>query len=171
MATSLHISISEYLRTTYRPDREYVNGELLERNVGKWDHARIQALLGAWFYNHEHEWNVIVATELRVQVSPTRIRIPDVCLVSNGPHPPVLVEPPILTIEILSPDDTYAEMTQRGNDYIRMGVRTLWIVDPLNRTGHVWIDGAWTESAVLTVPGSLIKVDLNTIFGQIEGAS
>jgi Putative restriction endonuclease len=78
MATSLHISISEYLRTTYRPDREYVDGELLERNVGKWDHARIQALLGAWFYNHEHEWNVIVATEPRVQVSPTRIRIPDV---------------------------------------------------------------------------------------------
>ena len=106
-----------------------------------------------------------------MQVSPTRIRIPDVCLVSNGPHPPVLVEPPILTIEILSPDDTYAEITQRGNDYIRMGVRTLWIVDPMNRTGHVWFDGAWTESAVLTVPGSLIKVDLNTIFGQIEGAS
>jgi Uma2 family endonuclease len=170
MATSVHISISEYLQTTYRPDQEYVDGELLERNVGKWDHARIQALLCMWFGRHESEWNVIVATELRVQVSPTRIRIPDVCLVSNGPHPPVLVEPPILAIEILSPDDTYAAMTQRCNDFIRMGVQTLWIVDPSNRTGHMWVNGAWTESSLLSVPGSLIQVDLNTIFGQLEAA-
>ncbi len=170
MATSVRISISEYLQTTYRPDREYVDGELLERNVGKWDHARIQALLGAWFYNHEHEWNVIVATELRVQVSPTRIRIPDVCLVSNGPQPSVLVDPPLLAVEILSPDDTYAEMTQRCKDYIGMGVRTLWIVDPTNRTGHMWVSGAWTESSILSVPGTSIKADLNTIFGQLEAA-
>jgi Uma2 family endonuclease len=168
MATSVHISISEYLQTTYRPDREYVDGELLERNVGKWDHARIQALLTMWFGNHEQDWNVIVATELRLQVSPTRIRIPDVCLVSNGPHPPVLVEPPLLAIEILSPDDTYAAITQRCNDYIRMGVRTLWIVDPSNRTGHMWVDGAWIERTALHVPGSSIHLDLKTIYDRLE---
>lgn len=171
MATSVHISISEYLQTTYRPDREYVDGELLERNVGKRDHARIQALLTMWFGNHEQEWNVIVATELRVQVAPTRIRIPDVCLVSNGRHPPVLVEPPLLTIEILSPDDTYVAMTQRCNDYIRMAVRTLWIVDPSNRTGHMWVDGAWIETTGLHVPDSSIHLDLKTIYDRLEATN
>ncbi len=49
MATPTQISITEYLNTSYRPDREYVDGEVRERNVGKWEHARVQALLAAWF--------------------------------------------------------------------------------------------------------------------------
>ena len=28
--------IEEYLNTSYSPDREYIDGELVERNVGKW---------------------------------------------------------------------------------------------------------------------------------------
>ena len=35
MAIAVQIPIAEYLRTSYRPDREYVNGEPRERNVGK----------------------------------------------------------------------------------------------------------------------------------------
>ena len=35
MATSVLPLIEEYLKTTYRPDREYIDGEILERNVGK----------------------------------------------------------------------------------------------------------------------------------------
>lgn len=47
MATTLHVSLKEYLETGYRPDREYVDGEVRERNVGKWEHARVQALLAS----------------------------------------------------------------------------------------------------------------------------
>ncbi len=43
MATATFLSLGEYLQTTYRPDREYIDGELKERNVGKWDHARVQS--------------------------------------------------------------------------------------------------------------------------------
>ncbi|MBV8629995.1 MAG: hypothetical protein JOZ83_03670 [Silvibacterium sp.] len=49
MATPTQISIEEYLNTSYRPDREYVDAEVRERNVGKWEHARVQALLAVWF--------------------------------------------------------------------------------------------------------------------------
>ncbi len=47
MASAVQISIDEFNRTSYRPDREYIDGELRERNVGKWEHARIQALLAS----------------------------------------------------------------------------------------------------------------------------
>jgi len=40
------VPLSEYLNTSYRPDCDYLEGELLERNVGEWDHARLQGLLG-----------------------------------------------------------------------------------------------------------------------------
>jgi hypothetical protein len=45
MAVTIQVPLSEYLHTTYRPDCDYVDGEVLERNVGMTEHARIQALL------------------------------------------------------------------------------------------------------------------------------
>ncbi len=130
-------SLSEYLNTTYRPDCDYVDGELRERNVGKWQHARIQFLLTAWFAQHEFIWNAIGRTELRMRVFPTRTRIADLASVRPGPQPDVLVEPPLLVIEILSPDDTYSELQERSRDYQSMGVETIWIIDPKTRTGRM----------------------------------
>lgn len=42
IATTVHIPLKEYLTTCYRPDCEYVNGEVRERSVGKWEHARVR---------------------------------------------------------------------------------------------------------------------------------
>lgn len=64
---TMMISPSEYLHTSYRPDREYIDGELRERQVEKWEHARAQWLLAVWSGNHEDTWNVIGSTEQRVQ--------------------------------------------------------------------------------------------------------
>jgi hypothetical protein len=55
MSATTQISLNEYLQTSWRPDQEYVDGELRERNVGKTDHARVQALLVIWFGAHEQE--------------------------------------------------------------------------------------------------------------------
>ena len=38
-STSAPIAVAEYLRTHYRPDRDYVDGVVLERNVGENHHA------------------------------------------------------------------------------------------------------------------------------------
>lgn len=37
------VPVQEYLSTSYRPDCEYLDGTLLERNVGEWDHSKLQA--------------------------------------------------------------------------------------------------------------------------------
>ena len=168
MATSTRLSLLEYSKTSYRPDREYIDGELLERNVGKWEHARLQALLAAWFQSQEKIWSVKVATEQRVQVSPTRVRIPDVMLVSRGPQPDVIVDPPVLVVEILSPDDTYTETQSRSADYLRMGVPCVWIIDPTSTTGRQCIGDAWTAADTLAVPGTSIRVDLVELFASLD---
>jgi Uma2 family endonuclease len=168
VATSIQIPIGEYLNTSYRPDREYVDGEVLERNVGKNEHSRLQALLAMWFGRFEDEWGVATFTEQRVQVSATRIRIPDVLLVPLAPHPNVLVDPPILVVEILSPDDSYAETERRASDYLAMGVGTVWIIDPVNRTGRACVGKAWIESETLEVTGTEIRVSLPEIFLRLD---
>jgi Uma2 family endonuclease len=170
MATTLHIPLEEYLGTTYRPDREYVDGETRERNVGKYEHARVLALLASWFGSHEREWGVQVVTEQRVQVSPSRIRIPDVALLGMNAQPDVIVEPPILIIEILSPDDTYSDTQERAQDYRKMGVGTVWIIDPKTRTGRMCSGAEWVEATRLEVRQPPLYVSLPDIFSQLVTA-
>ncbi|MGH9606253.1 MAG: Uma2 family endonuclease [Terracidiphilus sp.] len=170
MATVSHISLQEYLGAIYRPDCEYVDGEIRERNVGKWEHARVQALLAAWFVNHESAWGTACSTEQRIQVSENRVRVPDLVVLTAGTQPDVLTEPPLLVIEILSPDDTYSDTQERAQDYRRMGVETVWIVDPKTRTGRMCSGAEWVEAARLEVKGTPLYVDLPDIFSQIASA-
>jgi len=175
MATATHIPLSEYLETSYRPDREFVDGELKERNVGKWDHARVQALLAAWFVNHESLWGVMAGTEQRMLITKsatrTDVRIPNVVVVVAGDHPPTLTEPPLLVIEVLSPDDSYSDTQERARDYQQMGVEMVWIVDPKTLTGRMCSGAQWVESRRLEVPGTPLFVDLDEIFRQIRPKS
>jgi hypothetical protein len=56
MATSAQISVTEYLRSAFDPDAEYVNGEIEERNVGEYDHNAVQMAVLLWFHQHDKEW-------------------------------------------------------------------------------------------------------------------
>ena len=40
------ISVEDYLNTTYRPDVDYVDGEIEERNLGEFDHGDLQLAIG-----------------------------------------------------------------------------------------------------------------------------
>jgi Uma2 family endonuclease len=167
MASTTQVAVSEYLKTSYRPDREYIDGEVRERNVGKWEHGRLQALLVIWFGSHEEQWGVRVATEWRTRVSETRIRIPDVVVVSPGPQPDVLSSPPLLVVEILSPDDSYADLQDRSHDYRLMGIPTVWIIDPTTRTARMCSGDSWTETRRLEAAGTEIYVELDHLFSSL----
>ncbi len=169
MASATILSLAEYLHTSYRPDREYVDGELRERHVGKWEHARVQWLLAVWFGGHEAEWNVTGSTEQRVQVSGSRVRVPDLVVLRRGPQPDVLVAPPLLVIEILSPDDSYSDTQERAQDYLQMGVETIWILDPKTRTGRMCSGADWVAAERLVVAGTELYVELATLYAGIGG--
>jgi Uma2 family endonuclease len=170
MATISQIPLDEYLGTSYRPDREYVDGEIRERNVGKWEHARVQWLLALWFGIHEKQWGITGSTEQRVRVAENRVRVPDLVVLTAGAQPDVLVDPPLLVIEILSPDDTYSDTQDRAQDYRGMGVETVWIIDPKTRTGRMCSGVEWVESSRLEVKGTPLYVNLPEIFSQLTSA-
>ncbi len=168
MATTAHIPLSEYPETSYRPDREYVDGEIRERNVGRFEHARLQALLTEQFGKHETQWGVIGSIAQRVQVCRNRIRLPDLVILNAGPQPDVLTEPPLLIIEILSPDDTYSDTQERSWDYRNMGVETIWIIDPKTRSGRMCTGSNRTEAERLDVQGTPLYVYLPDKFSQVH---
>ncbi len=170
MATQTQTSFDKYLSTSYRPDCEYIDGEIQERNVGKWEHSRIQYWLAVWFGNHEAEWGVLGSTEQRMQVAQARVRIPDLVLVGREDQPDVLVKPPLLVVEILSPDDTYSAMQERVTDYQRMGVHSIWIIDPSTQSGQMCSGDAWITARTLRVPKTAIYVELDDLFQSLHSA-
>src|ERR1017187_4410943 len=117
MATLAIVPVEEYLRTTYEPDMEYVDGQLVERHVGEYFHSLLQGLVVSVLNARRRELGYRAFTEQRVQTSDEpRYRVPDIC-VKALPHEvaPVLVRPD-LVIEIVSPDDTIPEMLIKVGD-------------------------------------------------------
>ena len=139
MPTGRAVTLSEYLATSYRPDCEYVDGELLERNVGEWDHSRLQSLVSCYLCEREKQWRILVAIAPRIRVAATRFRVPDISVLT-GPPPDggIIVEPPFLCIEILSPSDRMMEMQERIDDYLAFGVRYVWLLHPRTRRAFVY---------------------------------
>ena len=174
MPTAVHIPESEYLRTTYHPDCDYVDGEVLERNVGEQTHAMLQTAIAAIFYANRRTWEARAMTELRVQVKSTRYRIPDVCVVAaSTPIEPILTAPPLLCIEVLSPEDRLQRIVTRAGDYLAMGVPHVWIIDPETRE-------CWTLTSAggavpmldeaFTMPGTPVRMAVADIFEELDAA-
>jgi len=159
MATGTLASVNEYLSTSYRPDCEYIDGVIVERNVGERDHSTLQGATFAWFYNRRKELRIAVFLEQRVQVSPTRFRVPDVCVTLRTPEEQIFTTPPFICIEILSPEDRLSSMQDRVSDYLKMGVPYVWILDPTARLAYRWtaegmhqIQELRTENPTIVVP-------------------
>jgi Uma2 family endonuclease len=170
MASSTLIPVSQYLETIYHPDCDYIDGKLLERNVGEWEHAALQGILTAIFANHRKTWGVITLPEQRVQVSGGNYRVADICVVETGaPRQPIVRQAPLLAIEILSRRDSLQAIRKRGNDYLRMGVEHFWIFDPVDRWALVCTHAGLMEpeNGELVVPGTPIKLVLAAVFAEL----
>jgi Uma2 family endonuclease len=170
-ATPLRISTREYLRTSYRPDCDYIDGVIEERNLGELDHAAVQRALLKWFIEHERDLRLIAYPELRIQASPTRFRVADVCVLSvSAPREQVIETPPVAVIEILSPEDRVSRYLDRLEDYRKMGVRNVWVIDPATRRGFDFSTGSWIETVSFTDPATGLRLDLAALFASIDDA-
>ncbi len=169
--TSALLPLAQYLKTSYSPDVDFVEGELEERNVGDYEHARLQWLIGAFFAIRERDWSIRGVTEQRIQVTPDRVRICDLALLRiDAPREKITTTPPLVCLEILSPEDRFAQAKLVLADYLAMGVQNIWLIDPAYRSA--WTFGAnglqEADSINLTVPDSLIRLDLTEAFAALD---
>src|SRR5262249_57612396 len=110
---------------------------------------------------------VWTAVEVRVQVTPTRFRIPDVtCIWGPKPESSIVQKPPFLVIEVLSPDDRAEDVQDKVDDYLSFGVQYAWVVNPRTRRGYVYTTEAMREAkdGVMRTANPEIAVPLR-IFG------
>ena len=161
------IPLDEYMHTSYSPDCEYIDGVIVERNVGQGKHAYTQSKILRRVGDVVEPKGLMVLPELRTRVSPTRVRIPDVCVVSELEE--VTTKPPLLCVEVMSPDDRWNRIRASVHDYEAMGVSCIWVVDPYER--RAWIfeeDKPPTEVAdgVLRAQSLGVEVQLSDVLPQ-----
>jgi len=169
--TSALLSIDEYLRSSYHPDADFVDGLIEERNLGEFEHARLQGLIASFFVVREKQWSIRTVVEQRIRVAANRVRICDIALLrADTPREAVAVTPPLLCIEILTPEDRIARAELVLADYGAMGVKNIWLVDPIARTAHIFdATGLHTaDPAGLTVADTPILLNLNELFEALN---
>ena len=137
MTIATGVSREEYLHTEYEPDCDYVDGVLEDRNVGKKRHSRTQKRLIEVLSPLAAPFGLEPLPEQRLQVSATRVRIPDVCLTPQSDDSEVPQAPPALCIDIRSSEDRLSRLLRCVADYLAFGVPTVWIIDPYDREAFV----------------------------------
>ncbi len=169
MGTKTLMSVEEYLRSSFDPDRDYVDGEVIERNMGELPHSALQKRLVWLLANLEAQMGIQCFPELRIQVGPARFRVPDIAVWRAGYiGERIPTVPPFLAIEILSPEDRPLRMQVKIQDYLAAGVEWIWILDPEEKQGMVYCPanplGTLTE--VLRTQNPALEVPLVQVFSQ-----
>jgi Uma2 family endonuclease len=166
VASKVQIPLEDYLRTSYDgPDREYLDGEVVERNSGSNPHSESLWRLIILFAGLSKHCAINGRPALRVRVAERRFRVIDLAVYAGEP-PSELVpaSPPLIAIEILSPDDRMAEMLEKLREYRRWGVTHVWLVDPEARILYTFTEDALKETTRIALPEFSTEITTNDVF-------
>ena len=170
------LSLQEFLALPQSSDRyELVDGKLVAKMNPTTPHSRVQKrllrLIDDWcdetgIGEVNPEWAVALVRH-GVDWSP----VPDLTYISSDRVPlnwdgeGVCPGIPVLVVEILSPGQTFGQMTQKATDYLLAGVDRVWVVDTIASSVTVfqrdslpqtfWSDGTIEDQML---PGFVLPV-------------
>jgi len=170
------VSVEEYLHTNYpNGDREYLDGLVVERNVGTPAHSALQKILIVHLASFEKDLRLAVRPECCTRIEETRYRVPDV-LVMVPPFRQtdrVVLDPPLLIMEILSPEDTTRDTLRRFREYEKLGVRYIVQMDPEDRTTHRFLNESLVHGDLtsLETPNGSLPFDTRELLARLDDES
>lgn len=166
------LSVEEYLHTSYRPDRDYVDGRVEDRNVGEWEHAAVQKMLMSIFLTHEESWGVSIIQECRLQIAQHRFRVPDTMVLrADQQVRRILHDAPLICIEVISPQDTWKRLIGVLTDYLTLGVPHIWAFDPDERKAYRFdAQGLHPVFGHITAEGTPVRFEVDEVFRKLPPA-
>jgi Uma2 family endonuclease len=160
MSVSTLITAEEFAQMSFDGPVELVRGEIVEMTRAGGVHGvtcvNIAMATEGWARaaKRDGKWtSVINDTGVVTRRDPDTVRGPDVFVINRDRLPggripegnfPVA---PDVCIEVRSPHDRWPEIIQKVSEYLAIGVREVWVVDPEARRVHVYF--ADTEPDVL----------------------
>lgn len=170
----------DLLRNT-GPICELIDGVLVEKPVGNRESA-IALFIGSRLRSHIEpgDLGVVLTTDGHIRVRPGQLRAPDATYIPwtafPGGEPPedeaYWTVSPVLVVEVLSPDNTKAEIDRKLRELFVAGCKLAWVIDPRARTAKVYTTAVrfkvLDESGVLVggrvLPG--FKLPLADVFAS-----
>ncbi len=165
------VSVEEYRSMVFEHDCEYVDGVIEERDLGEFEHAFVQGILTTLFNNHRKDWGVYALPEQRVQTQKTHFRVPDIAILREGSkREGILTHPPLLVIEVQSPDIPLRKTELKSLEYLQFGIEQVWVIDPYARVAYRGTQAGLdlVRSGELVIPGTPIRVVPQEIFAELD---
>jgi len=164
MGAKAAISAEEYLHTSFPDlDREYRDGEVLERTMPDALHGTAQGLLCGFFVALRKKLSLYVLPETRMKLREGLYLIPDVAVFWQSKPPLIPDSPPLIAIEILSPDDRLTAVREKLQEYRAWGVAHVWLVDPHSLRLYT-CDTGLTEVNSFSIPELSVELGHAEIF-------
>lgn len=134
MSTATQVSLEQYLRSNSKPECEFIDGVALAKPMGTWEHMRMERRLERLLETYESRGLGEAVHELSVRKG-NDIRIPDLAFVPAGARVEdgILLDPPLLCVEVLSPSQRQSELFAKCEVYHSWGVRYCWVIDPISK--------------------------------------
>ena len=128
VAETTLISVEEYLRSSFKPNCDYIDGVLRQKPMPTFEHGNVQ-LVVCELINRLGGFRATPEQTLRIR--DTKYLVPDVAAQRlselQRPYPS---KPVHLCVEILSPGDRFSDAVAKCDEYHEWGVPYCWIIDP-----------------------------------------
>jgi Uma2 family endonuclease len=159
-----NMKVEEYLHTAFPDlDSEYRDGEIVRRSLPDYSHGKTQGLLVAFFFALPDRFSLHPCVETRMRIRPGRYVIPDVAVFHPIEPSAVPETPPLVAIDVLSPDDRVSEVREKLEEYRAWGVPHVWLIDPRPRRFYM-CDAGLIEQSTLQIPELGIELTDKDIF-------
>ena len=110
---------------------------------------------------------------MRTQTGARNFRVPDVLVMRAGEKfDRYVTHPPLIAIEILSPEDSLRRMQEKASEYRGFGIDNIWMIDPEPRVAYKYTSAGLEEvrTGELTVSETPIRVVLSELFAELDRA-
>ncbi|MBX9579555.1 MAG: Uma2 family endonuclease [Gemmataceae bacterium] len=164
------MTVDEYWEFVDRPENhdrmfELRRGRVVEMPRPKKPHGIVCTRIGTQLQNYADRvgrgYVLSNDTGVVLEEEPGTVVGPDVayCVDANEydeVEPRWVETPPVLAVEVLSPTNKTTEMNEKVADYLRAGVRVVWLADPETKTLTVYRPD---RSLVVLKPGDDLTAD------------
>ncbi len=147
-----------------KPYYEYWNGEAVQKTKPTLLHGLVQTLIALVL----KEAGYLSGSEVELRIDDNWQSVADVIGTTRveDPYPTAPVE---VVVEILSPDDRFSQVIEKCQNYARIGIVQIFVIDPRERRSFVWVRERNNLEAAGTMQLSNgIEIELTELWRRLD---
>jgi len=152
------MTAEQYLATHFEREPEFVRGKLVERGLPNLSRSKVRQRLAVLLDGLGYG-----CLSVSLKLAGDLFRTPDFATFEQRPEKELPESPPLLIVEIASPDDRLRDVEQKLEEYRTWGVAHVWFVEPEMKKLYTY-DRGLTNVARLELPQFNLTITAEDLF-------